>query len=684
MSRQEAVTILRLDNSQHNAAAAQAAQAIGHIGKASDVSAGQVRAAMRSLPAQFTDVATQLAGGQNPLLILLQQGGQVRDQFGSIGAALRGVGSLITPATLGVAGLAALAAVLSAAEHDASKLRNTLALSGNAAGLTEDRFNALARSVAANSRTTESGAKDIALALASQGTVSAGVLNDMAVAVARVAEVSGRTGEDVAKDFARMSGGVADWAAEHNKAWNFITAEQYKYIKRLEEQGKAEEAMLFVSKQITGQLEGQAKNLGWLESAWAGVAKMASGAWQAMLGVGKADTVQQQIDAARVQLSSVEQRIKDARNSPLPAGPAGQGLMQREQDELRQRIANLQEMQRLEVRGADAASARATTEQQRIKALREIDKNGGGSKGPGYKPQFADIMNRQILESEKLFESEDARALAYVQQLGEAREKEAAKRLQAQSELLQGLVDANAKANIDLIADDQQRALAQINLDRMMMQRRIDAIVDSGPARQAAEALADEQAAKARQTVDIKFAKDTALVTREETRDALANAFRDTKNPIKAFGDALGNIIFQRVTTSLADALLTSAFGPGSGFGGGLVGSLLQSFSSPVNSFATAPEFNDWVAGARAGGGPVNAGSTYLVGERGPELLRMGKQGGQIIPNHAMGGGMRITLAPVISIDARSDQAQVAQLVGAAMAQTQRDLWAQMHARGLA
>jgi phage-related minor tail protein len=28
------------------------------------------------LPAQFTDVATQLAGGQSPWLILLQQGGR--------------------------------------------------------------------------------------------------------------------------------------------------------------------------------------------------------------------------------------------------------------------------------------------------------------------------------------------------------------------------------------------------------------------------------------------------------------------------------------------------------------------------------------------------------------------------------------------------------------------------------
>ncbi|HDQ0703521.1 TPA: phage tail tape measure protein, partial [Escherichia coli] len=42
------------------------------------ISVGQYKAAMRTLPAQFMDIATQLAGGQNPWLILLQQGGQVK------------------------------------------------------------------------------------------------------------------------------------------------------------------------------------------------------------------------------------------------------------------------------------------------------------------------------------------------------------------------------------------------------------------------------------------------------------------------------------------------------------------------------------------------------------------------------------------------------------------------------
>lgn len=42
--------------------------------------------------------------------------------------------------------------------------------------------------------------------------------------------------------------------------------------------------------------------------------------------------------------------------------------------------------------------------------------------------------------------------------------------------------------------------------------------------------------------------------------------------------------------------------------------------------------------GARASGGPVSGGKSYLVGERGPEMFTPAG-GGRITPNHAMGGG---------------------------------------------
>lgn len=45
------------------------------------------------------------------------------------------------------------------------------------------------------------------------------------------------------------------------------------------------------------------------------------------------------------------------------------------------------------------------------------------------------------------------------------------------------------------------------------------------------------------------------------------------------------------------------------------------------------------VSGKRASGGPAQAGRSYLVGERGPEVVTMGSTGGRVIPNRDLAGG---------------------------------------------
>ena len=53
--------------------------------------------------------------------------------------------------------------------------------------------------------------------------------------------------------------------------------------------------------------------------------------------------------------------------------------------------------------------------------------------------------------------------------------------------------------------------------------------------------------------------------------------------------------------------------------------------------------------GRRANGGPVNAGGMYVVGENGPELLRMGSSGGSIVPGPGGGGSsyaITVNVAP--------------------------------------
>lgn len=59
------------------------------------VSTGQTTAALRQLPAQVSDIVSSLAGGQSPFMVLIQQGGQIKDSFGGVESALSGIGGAI-------------------------------------------------------------------------------------------------------------------------------------------------------------------------------------------------------------------------------------------------------------------------------------------------------------------------------------------------------------------------------------------------------------------------------------------------------------------------------------------------------------------------------------------------------------------------------------------------------------
>ena len=47
------------------------------------------------IPAQMTDIVVGLSTGQSPFMVLMQQGGQLKDMFGGIGPAIKGVGTYV-------------------------------------------------------------------------------------------------------------------------------------------------------------------------------------------------------------------------------------------------------------------------------------------------------------------------------------------------------------------------------------------------------------------------------------------------------------------------------------------------------------------------------------------------------------------------------------------------------------
>ncbi|HEY2455225.1 MAG TPA: phage tail length tape measure family protein [Scandinavium sp.] len=105
------------------------------------ISAKQTAYQMRMIPAQMTDIAVSLAGGQSPFMVLLQQGGQLKDMFGGIVPAIKSVGTyvlgLVNPFTVaaGAVGVLTYAIYNNRKEIEASQkiVESSLGLGGDAA-----------------------------------------------------------------------------------------------------------------------------------------------------------------------------------------------------------------------------------------------------------------------------------------------------------------------------------------------------------------------------------------------------------------------------------------------------------------------------------------------------------------------------------------------------------------------
>jgi phage-related minor tail protein len=126
----------------------------------------------------------------------------------------------------------------------------------------------------------------------------------------------------------------------------------------------------------------------------------------------------------------------------------------------------------------------------------------------------------------------------------------------------------------------------------------------------------------------------------EVVAGSLSNAFSSAfsaiangANVFEALGQAIKGVIVDLIQAALKGLIfraIMNAIAPGSGGAVSGLGSLLGGFG-----------------GFRAGGGPVGAGRSYIVGENGPELFTPGVSG-NIIPNGRLGsvsnsfGGMQV------------------------------------------
>lgn len=266
------------------------------------MSAKAYQNALRGLPAQFTDIAVSLQGGQAPLTVLLQQGGQLKDMFGGVGPAARAMGGyilgLVNPFTVAAAAAGVLALAYYQGTEESERFANALIENGNAAGLTTNQLGDMANQVAATSGTVGAAA-GVLTQLAAAGNPLRSMYVEITQASLAWSKQTGRDINDVVQTFNEIGKNPVDAIKKLDGELNILTASQYANIQSLQDQGKTMDAAAMAAGLYAEAINSRAgeieRNLGTLESAWQSITGAAKKAWDAMLDVGRDQTIEEQI-----------------------------------------------------------------------------------------------------------------------------------------------------------------------------------------------------------------------------------------------------------------------------------------------------------------------------------------------------------------------------------------------------
>ncbi|HDT4801609.1 phage tail length tape measure family protein [Klebsiella aerogenes] len=430
-------------------------------------SAAQTANAMRMIPAQMTDIVVGLSTGQSPFMVLMQQGGQLKDMFGGIGPAIKGVGTyvmgLVNPFTITAAAVGVLGLAYYKGAQEQDEFYKSLVLTGNQVGKTSGQLADMAARAGAVADSTTGKAASTLNQLVSSGKVAGDSLERVTTAVIKISDATGIATEKLVSDFNDIAADPVAAITKLNDQYHFLTLATYNQIKALQDEGNQQEAARVATDAYANTMQQRAndihQNLGLLESAWDSLGKAAKGAWDAMLNIGREQTLQDK-------LSTLNENIAEAQK-----GQAEGGFW----NGLNARFSNLPEM--LKQRDAiqsqitaedtlnDILSDHDKAEQKRIKTQQEADRvnlqylSNADKRNKAIKQQSeflkagaitADQYAKNVSRINEMYKDPKAPKIAKTPQ-GKAYAEDAATRLldqiHQQTAAMQSQLDASDKLN---------------------------------------------------------------------------------------------------------------------------------------------------------------------------------------------------------------------------------------------
>lgn len=453
---------------QVEAAHKAATGTLGGIG----VSAGQTAAALRGVPAQFTDIIVSLQGGQAPLTVFLQQGGQLKDMFGGAGEAAKALGGyvlgLINPFTVAGAAAGVFYLAYEQTRKETVALDAALIRSGNVIGATTGQLSAMADELS-GSEFSRSGAVKALAEIATSGAVARDELQSLTKTALDMEKYVGQPVSETVKIFKSLADDPTKATFKLSEGLHYLTLAQYEHIQALEKQGKktdaAREAQQAYADAVKPAIDAYKANLGPLETAlnyWTGKAK---GMWDALRGAG--ETSESRIAGVRAQIEALNgaNPFKNVGLSDAISGvfdPAG--TKNRLQAGLQEQLTYLERVTQAAKDSAKAEGDRQRTQEAGIAAMDSV--SAAQSKGLSKTQQMNVALEAYRANIEKIRAANpdsallDAKKIAAGESAIREQFKEAAKSQSApagESELAG--IQAKAEATRDYLKSLREQGL---------------------------------------------------------------------------------------------------------------------------------------------------------------------------------------------------------------------------------
>jgi phage-related minor tail protein len=658
-----------------------------------------------NLTYQTTDFFTQIASGQSPFIAAIQQGGQLKDTMGGVGNMFRAIGSLFTPFTVGLGSVAAVVGGVGyafyKAKEDLEEFKSAMTLTGGFAGVTYTGLLNLGNVLSEKTNVAIGDARDLMQQLAATGKYTHTSMQAVGETILRFSKLAGVDAAKAAETLIPLLDGTASSARQLNDKYHFLTLEQYKNIKALEKQGKLQESIQLQSTLLNASLESTRRELGFFEQAWKDVGKWASWAWDAVMGLNRDDKGKD--------LQKLNQEIALATAAVNAPGTR----MDQVQGERQAKLDSLLEQRKLLLKSMlmeeEAAKAKAKTAAENAKGIRDEEKYG-----PMEVAKAAELAKAKA-EQEFAIAKQNTNDLVRLDvemkhKLAEANREMLEKNRQEDNKFVEQNLEIYKSKAIQIAIDTSEK-IKQIQIRKYMEEQEAklayqkeldDDFVRRSQARISADVNAYDKTKDLefqRQSLDLKY----QLIYATETEQKLAKISLEYARKRQELESSESSSDYQREqldkqeqmermfvtmqesaqrTQQVFDTVwgnLSSAIDnfvkTGKLSMKDLARSIIQDliaiqmkaavmrFLGGVFGLPTAPGGsndgwfkNVYQATPRATGGPVSAGSPYMVGERGPELF-MPSGSGTIIPNNQinnMGATTNVTNNYINAIDVKS------------------------------